>query len=241
MNQVIHKAMTQSKKKQSRPRPLVLCILDGWGHRTETENNAIAMADTPTWDRWTAESNGSLPHALIKTSGIDVGLPDGQMGNSEVGHMNIGAGRIVLQDLGRINKVIENGGLADQATLVQFIGGLKQSSGCCHLMGLVSPGGVHSHQDHMSALAKILCENGIPVRVHAFLDGRDTAPKSAYDYMAKFISSLEGLGNVSIATVSGRFYAMDRDKRWDRVEQTYTALVEGKGKKHANAWAQIYK
>ena len=203
-----------------RPRPVVLCILDGWGCREATDNNAIAQAATPVWDRiWQAH-----PHGRLDASAGEVGLPAGQMGNSEVGHMNIGAGRIVLQDLPRIDKTIAEGRLATLPALQSFIAALKDSGGKAHLMGLLSPGGVHSHQDHMAALANALAEAGIDVRVHAFLDGRDTPPRSALDYLSRFA---EMAPKARFATVSGRFYAMDRDKRWERVAQAYGAIVSG--------------
>jgi 2,3-bisphosphoglycerate-independent phosphoglycerate mutase len=217
--------VTDKAQNAEAPRPVVLCILDGWGHRTERENNAIALADTPTWDRWMADSG--FPHALVETSGGDVGLPAGQMGNSEVGHMNIGAGRVVLQDLPQIDATVKDGSLATRAPLTRFISTLKDSGGTCHLMGLLSPGGVHSHQDHMVALAKAVSEAGVPVRIHAFLDGRDTAPQSARDFAKKLLADIDGFRDVTVATAGGRYYAMDRDNRWDRVEKAYGAIVEG--------------
>ncbi|SDG37693.1 2,3-bisphosphoglycerate-independent phosphoglycerate mutase [Roseospirillum parvum] len=209
-------------------KPVVLCILDGWGHREATEHNAIALADTPTWDRWQAE----LPHALVETSGADVGLPPGQMGNSEVGHMNIGAGRVVMQELGRIETAIAEGRLAEREAMADFIAKLKKSGGTCHLMGLLSPGGVHSHQDHGAALVRLLAEAGVPVAVHAFMDGRDTPPRSGKGFLEKFLGDVGDLlesGKVRLATVSGRYYAMDRDKRWDRVEKAWRAMVLAEG------------
>ncbi|NKB43530.1 MAG: 2,3-bisphosphoglycerate-independent phosphoglycerate mutase [Alphaproteobacteria bacterium] len=217
--------MSDQNKHSGSVKPVVLCILDGWGHREERENNAIALAATPTWDRWM--SNAGRPHALVETSGLDVGLPDGQMGNSEVGHMNIGAGRVVLQDLPQIDAAIAEDTFSTRPALTDFIAALKAGGGACHLMGLVSPGGVHAHQTHIVALAKAVAVAGIPVRIHAFLDGRDTPPQSALDYMAQFIADIDGLNDVEIATVSGRYYAMDRDNRWDRVERAYTVLVDG--------------
>ena len=207
------------------PKPIVLCILDGWGHRLETANNAIAQANTPYWDRWMA----TYPHALVETSGKDVGLPDGQMGNSEVGHMNIGAGRVVMQDLPRIDAAVADHGIAKIPELTQFIAALKRSGGTCHVMGLVSPGGVHSHQKHIAALSQILDQAGIPVRVHAFCDGRDTAPTSAAGFAETLLKDIDGLKDTKVATVGGRYYGMDRDKRWDRVEKAYAALVDAKG------------
>lgn len=205
-----------------RPRPVVLCILDGWGYRAEREDNAIAQADTPVWDRCLTE----YPHSLLETSGLQVGLPHGQMGNSEVGHMNLGAGRVVMQDLPRIDEAVADNSIAENDTLIELIGRLRDSQGVCHLIGLLSPGGVHSHQDHMAALARIIAEAEVPVRVHAFLDGRDTPPQSAKDYVAKFLKDVEG-HDVEIATISGRYYAMDRDSRWDRVSLAYDVMVNG--------------
>jgi 2,3-bisphosphoglycerate-independent phosphoglycerate mutase len=211
------KAMTQPNK---RPKPVVLCILDGWGHRAQHEANAIEQADTPTWHALMRE----CPHALIDASELHVGLPQGQMGNSEVGHMNLGAGRVVMQDLPRIDLAVSKGELATNPLLTDFIAQLKRSGGTCHLMGLLSPGGVHSHQAHLVALAKILSGAGVPVALHAFLDGRDTPPSSAKDYVAEVAAALSGLGNVRFATIGGRYFAMDRDKRWERIELGYNAL-----------------
>jgi len=210
----------------SAPRPALLCILDGWGFRPDhAEDNAIAAARTPNYTRLLAE----CPHALLQTSGNAVGLPKGQMGNSEVGHMNIGAGRIVAQDLPRIDVAIEDGSLARRPVLLELITKAKATKGAVHVMGLMSPGGVHSHQDHIAALAKILSGAGVPVFVHAFLDGRDTPPKSAKGFVAKFLKDIDGLAGVRLATVSGRYYAMDRDKRWDRVEKAYNAIIDASG------------
>ncbi len=211
-------------------KPVVLCILDGWGEREDRENNAVALANTPNWDRMVAR----WPKSTLLACGEDVGLPDGQMGNSEVGHLNLGAGRIVWQDLPRISNAIADGSLADNDALNGFIGELKRSGGDCHLLGLVSPGGVHAHQDHMVALAKIVSGAGVPVKIHAFLDGRDTPPRSAKDFMSKFEADLAGNANISVATVIGRYYAMDRDKRWERVERAYNAIVAGDAPEVAN-------
>jgi 2,3-bisphosphoglycerate-independent phosphoglycerate mutase len=206
-------------------RPVVLCILDGWGHGKASDSNAIALADTPAWDGLLADN----PHSLIDASGGEVGLPDGQMGNSEVGHMNIGAGRVMMQDLPRINATIADGRLAAAPALVSLIDALKTSGGTCHLMGLLSPGGVHSHQAHIVALAEILSKAGIPVAIHAMLDGRDTPPRSAEAFMTTFLADIDGLEGTSVASVSGRYYAMDRDKRWDRSASAYAALVDAEG------------
>ncbi|MBI3446957.1 MAG: 2,3-bisphosphoglycerate-independent phosphoglycerate mutase [Magnetospirillum sp.] len=218
----------------ARPRPVVLCILDGWGWREDRADNAIALADTPNWDRFLAR----YPHALLASSGLQVGLPDGQMGNSEVGHMNLGAGRVVMQELPRIDSAVADGSLAANPELVAMIAALKQSGGACHLMGLLSPGGVHSHQDHLAGLARIVAQAGVPVKVHAFLDGRDTPPSSAMGFMERFLAAVQG-HDVSVATVSGRYYAMDRDKRWDRVSLAWNALVEAKGEAAADALSAI--
>ncbi|MCC7015765.1 MAG: 2,3-bisphosphoglycerate-independent phosphoglycerate mutase [Rhodospirillales bacterium] len=218
-----------------RPRPVVLCVLDGWGERAPAEDNAIALADTPNWDRYMRE----MPHARLEASALEVGLPEGQMGNSEVGHMNLGAGRIVMQELPRIGQAVKTGALARNARLLEFIAALKKSGGVCHLMGLLSPGGVHSHQDHIAALAKIVAGAGVPVAIHAFLDGRDTPPKSALDYLARFETDLAGTNNAAIATVTGRYYAMDRDRRWERVEKAFRALAEGQGERAQSPRAAI--
>jgi 2,3-bisphosphoglycerate-independent phosphoglycerate mutase len=210
-----------------RPDPLVLCILDGWGVRREPADNAIEEARTPVWHQLLAR----WPHAQLQASEHYVGLPDGQMGNSEVGHTNIGAGRLVMQDLPRIDAAIADGKLTETPALRAFVDNLKGSHGTAHLMGLMSPGGVHSHQDQIAALARILAEAGISVAVHAFLDGRDTPPKAAGLYVRKFQRDIADLDHVRIVTVCGRYYAMDRDKRWDRIEKAYRLFVEGIGEK----------
>ncbi len=203
--------------------PTMLVILDGWGWREDTADNAIRQARTPTFDRlWAAG-----PHAFLRTSGEDVGLPEGQMGNSEVGHLNIGAGRVVMQELPRIGRAIRDGTLAANPALRGLIEALRQSGGACHLLGLISPGGVHAHQDHAVALARIVAAEGIPVRIHAFTDGRDTPPRSAAEYMAKFTADLPA--GAAIATVCGRYFALDRDNRWERVARAYAVLARGKG------------
>src|SRR5215468_5243610 len=186
------------------PRPVVLCILDGWGERPSRDHNAIRLADAPAWDGFMR----SCPHALIDASELHVGLPPGQMGNSEVGHMNIGAGRVVMQDLPRIDAAIKAGELSRNPRLHDFIGKLEASAGTCHLMGLMSPGGVHSHQGHIAALAHILDSAGVPVAVHAFLDGRDTPPSSADGFMAAFLADVAGCTGLRVATVGGRYWGM---------------------------------
>ena len=216
-----------------RRRPVMLVILDGWGWRDDPADNAIRQAKTPIFDRlWEAS-----PHSFLRTSGEDVGLPGGQMGNSEVGHLNIGAGRVVMQDLPRIGGAIASGEIAKAPALLSLIQKLKVSRGTCHLIGLVSPGGVHSHQDHAAALASILAGAGIPVLVHALTDGRDTPPQSAAEDIKRLLAALPK--SVSIATVCGRYYAMDRDKRWDRVAKAYAAIVEAEGPRFADAPAVV--
>jgi 2,3-bisphosphoglycerate-independent phosphoglycerate mutase len=218
------------------PRPALLCILDGWGWRPDhASDNAIAQAKTPNYTRLLQE----CPHALLQTSGSAVGLPMGQMGNSEVGHMNIGAGRVVAQDLPRIDVAIEDGSLARRPALLELLDKVKASRGAVHLLGLLSPGGVHSHQDHIAALVKICAAASVPVFVHAFLDGRDTPPRSARGFVEKFSGNIRGLTGVRLATVSGRYYAMDRDKRWDRVEKAYAAMVDADAPRFDDAIAAL--
>jgi 2,3-bisphosphoglycerate-independent phosphoglycerate mutase len=216
-----------------RRRPVMLVILDGFGWREEAADNAVRQAKTPTFSRlWTTG-----PHGFLHTSGHDVGLPDGQMGNSEVGHLNIGAGRVVMQDLPRISGAIAKGEIKSAPALTDLIKKLKASGGTCHLIGLVSPGGVHSHQDHAAALAAILTEAGVPTRLHAITDGRDTPPQSATEYLDRLRAALPK--SVPIATVCGRYYAMDRDKRWERVTKAYNAIVEAQGPHFPDAQAVI--
>ena len=213
-------------------KPVMLLVLDGWGYRDEvTPDNAIENGNTPNW-------HGLLkkyPHCFIETSGLCVGLPDGQMGNSEVGHMNLGAGRVVMQDLPRIDQAIADGSFAKNQVLVSLINKLKSTGKTCHIMGLMSPGGVHSSQKHIVAACKILSDAGVNVEVHAFLDGRDTPPQSAEGFLADFENDIKSLKGVKIATVEGRFYAMDRDKRWDRVELAYDNMVSATGKRYSSA------
>ncbi len=204
-------------------RPVMLVVLDGWGWREDAADNAVLQARTPNFDRLWANS----PHSFLRTSGLDVGLPDGQMGNSEVGHLNIGAGRVVMQELPRITASIEDGSMARMPALMSAIDKLRASSGRCHLIGLVSPGGVHSHQDHAAAMANIINAAGVPVVVHCCTDGRDTPPRSGADDLKKFREQLDPA--VQIGTVIGRYWAMDRDKRWDRVERAYNAIIDAEG------------
>jgi 2,3-bisphosphoglycerate-independent phosphoglycerate mutase len=214
-------------------RPVMLVVLDGWGWREERADNAVRQASTPVFDRlW---STG--PRAFLRTSGLAVGLPEGQMGNSEVGHLNIGAGRVVMQDLPRIADAIASGEIARAPALVDLVGRLKASGGICHLIGLVSPGGVHSHQDHAVALAKILTEAGVPALVHALTDGRDTPPQSAGDDLKRLVAALPP--SVLVATVVGRYYGMDRDRRWERVKKAYDAMVEADAPRFPDPQAAI--
>ncbi|MCZ8115219.1 2,3-bisphosphoglycerate-independent phosphoglycerate mutase [Silanimonas sp.] len=207
----------------SRPKPVLLLILDGWGHRDETADNAIALARVPHWRRLLAE----CPHTLVHTEGKFVGLPDGQMGNSEVGHMNIGAGRIVYQDLTRVDAEIESGDFFRNPELLAACHAARDAGGTLHLMGLLSPGGVHSHEAHLFALIEMAKREGVArVAVHAFLDGRDMPPKSAEPSLRALAGVMAKAGNAHLASVSGRYFAMDRDKRWDRVESAYRAMTE---------------
>ena len=216
------------------PHPVLLCILDGWGWRPDhAEDNAIAAAKTPNYTALLAD----CPHALLATSGRAVGLPDGQMGNSEVGHMNIGSGRVVAQDLPRIDDAITDGSLAKRPALLALE---KKAKGhAVHVMGLLSPGGVHSHQDHIVALVKALAAADLPVFVHCFLDGRDTPPQSAKGFLEKFRKDIDGLAGVRIATLSGRYYSMDRDRRWDRVGKCFAAIVDAEGRRFADVDAAL--
>lgn len=209
--------MTAKKK------PLVLMILDGWGYREESESNAILAANTPVLD----ELWRSAPHTLISGSGLDVGLPDGQMGNSEVGHVNLGAGRVVYQDFTRITKAIDDGEFEHNPALVENIDKAVAKGKAVHLMGLLSPGGVHSHEDHIVAAIKLAAERGATVYLHAFLDGRDTPPRSAQASIEKMEALMQSLNCGRLASIIGRYYAMDRDNRWDRVESAYNLMVSG--------------
>ena len=213
----------------SAPKPVVLCILDGWGLRAEREGNAPLLADTPTYDR----IMGTCPHATLITHGPDVGLPTGQMGNSEVGHTNIGAGRVVAMDLGQIDLAIEDGSFFEEAAIVAFAAAVKDSGGTAHVVGLASPGGVHSHQDHIVAAAKALGDRGLKVVVHAITDGRDVAPTSAAGQLEALARDLPD--GADIVTVSGRYYALDRDNRWERVKRAYDAIILGETGGHVAA------
>ena len=210
----------------SRPKPVALIILDGFALREEQHGNAIAQAHTPNFDRlWS-----TYPHTTLQASGEAVGLPDGQMGNSEVGHLNIGAGRIVYQDLTRINKAIREGDFFTHPVLLEAINHVKKQQSALHLLGLLSDGGVHSHIDHLFALLELAKKEQVErVYVHAFLDGRDVAPDSAPTYLEELQTKMKELGVGKLATIQGRYYAMDRDRRWERTEKAYRALVYGEG------------
>ncbi|MFQ0815177.1 2,3-bisphosphoglycerate-independent phosphoglycerate mutase [Brucella anthropi] len=216
-------------------KPTVLMIMDGWGWREEAHGNAVLQANTPNFDRlWK-----NCPHAFLTTHGPAVGLPEGQIGNSEVGHLNIGAGRIVMQDLPRIDAAVANGGLSRLLAESGLPETLSRTGGVCHILGLVSPGGVHAHMNHIAALAKTLHGLGIQAVIHAITDGRDTQPGQAEAFLSELDDALpEG---VSIVTVSGRYYAMDRDNRWERVRLAYDAIVDGEGKQAASFGDAIAK
>ena len=213
-----------------RKKPVVLMILDGYGLNSSTKGNGVALAKTPVMDKLMAE----YPYVKGYASGLAVGLPDGQMGNSEVGHLNMGAGRIVYQELTRITKSIEDGDFFENTELLGAIENCKKNNSDLHLYGLLSDGGVHSHITHVFALLELAKRNGIKnVYVHCFMDGRDTAPDSGKDFIAKLYDKMEELGVGEIASVTGRYYAMDRDNRWDRVEKAYRALTLGEGNQAA--------
>ena len=213
-----------------RKKPVVLMILDGYGLNSSTKGNGVALAKTPVMDKLMAE----YPYVKGYASGLAVGLPDGQMGNSEVGHLNMGAGRIVYQELTRITKSIEDGDFFENTELLGAIENCKKNNSDLHLYGLLSDGGVHSHITHVFALLELAKRNGIKnVYVHCFMDGRDTAPDSGKDFIAKLYDKMEELGVGEIASVTGRYYAMDRDNRWDRVEKAYRALTLGEGNQDA--------
>ncbi|MFT6914803.1 MAG: 2,3-bisphosphoglycerate-independent phosphoglycerate mutase [Motiliproteus sp.] len=212
--------MSQSKS------PTALIILDGWGISDSSQDNAIHAANTPVWDRLWAQN----PHSMVATSGLAVGLPEGQMGNSEVGHMNIGAGRTVYQNFTRITKSVDDGTLFSNEVLLQAMDAAITEGRAVHLLGLLSPGGVHSHELHIQALCRMAVERGAKeVYVHAFLDGRDTPPRSALASIEALEATLAALGVGAIATLCGRYFAMDRDNRWDRVQRAYDAMTLGQG------------
>lgn len=212
-----------------RPKPVALIILDGYALRETTEGNAIAQANTNNFDRlWE-----TYPHTTLQASGLAVGLPEGQMGNSEVGHLNIGAGRVVYQDLTRVNKSIDEGTFFENEVMIQAMEHTKKNGTALHLYGLLSDGGVHSHIGHLFALLELAKKLQVPtVFVHAFLDGRDVAPTSAKRYIEQLLEKMEQIGVGQLATIQGRYYSMDRDKRWDRVEKAYRAMVYGEGPRY---------
>ncbi|MDH3392784.1 MAG: 2,3-bisphosphoglycerate-independent phosphoglycerate mutase, partial [Desulfobulbaceae bacterium] len=205
-------------------RPLLLAILDGWGVGPLTKTNAVHMADTPNMDRW----QKSCPTTTLVAHNGAVGLPEGQMGNSEVGHLNIGAGRVVYQDYTRINRAIETGEFSTNQVLNDAINQAKETDSALHLLGLVSDGGVHSHLNHLTALIKLAAAKGLDkIYIHAFMDGRDTPPQSGAEHMTTLQKALAEIGVGQVASISGRYYAMDRDNRWERVEQAWRAMVDG--------------
>ncbi len=217
-------------------KPLLLMILDGWGHRDDIEGNAIAQANLPNF-RYLEET---YPHTLLQASGEAVGLPDGQMGNSEVGHLNMGAGRVVYQELTRINKAIRTGTFFENAVLIEAMNNAHLHKKAFHLLGLLSDGGVHSHISHLFALLEMAKEQGLnEVYIHVILDGRDVLPQSAKLYITQLEQKIRDLGIGKIASVSGRYYVMDRDRRWDRLEKGYLAVALGEGKFAASALAAL--
>ncbi len=217
------------------PKPVVLCILDGWGARSDAEANAPVLAHTPNFDRIMQQ----CPNTQLITHGRDVGLPTGQMGNSEVGHTNIGAGRVVAMDLGQIDLAIEDGSYANNTALMDYIGSLKNTGGRAHVMSLISDGGVHGHIAHLIATLRILTDAGVPVVLHAITDGRDVAPSSAADFLDRLIGDLPN--GVQIGTVTGRYFAMDRDNRWERVATAYDAIAHGVSEVRADTVEEAIK
>lgn len=207
-------------------KPVLLVVLDGWGYSEDPNSNAIAHAKKPVWDRlWS-----TYPHTLINGSGSSVGLPADQMGNSEVGHLNLGAGRVVYQEYTRVSRAIKTGSFFNNQTLVDAVELVKAKDKALHILGLLSPGGVHSHEEHIHAMVELAVKRGAKkVYVHAFLDGRDTAPKSAADSLKKMDAKCEELGGGRIASIIGRYFAMDRDHRWPRIQKAYDLITEGKG------------
>ena len=211
-------------------RPLALIILDGWGYSEDPKSNAIYAANTPVWDHLWQD----YPHTLIRASGAEVGLPGNQMGNSEVGHVNIGAGRVVYQELTRISRAIRTGSFFSNHTLTNAVDLALENDKAVHILGLLSPGGVHSHEDHIHAMVELAIQRGVKkVYVHAFLDGRDTPPKSAQASIDAMEAKFKQLGGGQIASLIGRFYALDRDQRWNRVAKAYQLITEGEGEYQA--------
>ncbi len=205
-----------------RHKPLALIILDGWGYSEQTDGNAIAAANTPNWDKMWQDN----PHTVIRASGAEVGLPGDQMGNSEVGHLNIGAGRVVYQEFTRVSRAIKTGSFFKNSTLTDAVDLAKESDKAIHILGLLSPGGVHSHEEHIHAMIQLAIDRGVKrVFLHAFLDGRDTPPKSAKESIQKVEELFKTLGNGRIASIIGRYYAMDRDHRWPRIQEAYDLIT----------------
>ena len=216
-----------------RKRPVVLLVLDGWGYRKEREGNAIALGNTPTWDAlWSSPSR-----TLLDASGLPVGLPEGQMGNSEVGHLNLGAGRCVPQDIVRISQSISDGSFFENEAFRGVCDAVRKSGGTLHLMGLIGNGGVHALDKHLFALIELGERCGVPVAIHALLDGRDTLPRSAHGFMRELLD--EARGRATIASIGGRYFGMDRDKRWPRTEKWYRAAVHGSGPRATDPLAAI--
>ena len=219
-------------------KPYALIIMDGYGVNERHEGNAIYAANTPNMDKYMAE----CPNTIIHASGMDVGLPDGQMGNSEVGHTNIGAGRIVYQELTRITKSIEDGDFFENEALKGAVENCNKNNSALHFMGLLSDGGVHSHINHLYGLLEMAKKNGLDkVFVHCFMDGRDVSPTSGADFAEALVAKMRAVGTGKIATVRGRYYAMDRDNRWERVSEAYRAMVHGEGNKDTSAVNAIKK
>lgn len=208
----------------AKPRPLVLTILDGWGYREDPTDNAIVAARTPNWDRLWAD----FPHTTIRGSGAEVGLPAGQMGNSEVGHLNLGAGRVVYQEYTRVSRAIETGSFFENHTLVDPVKEAAANGRAVHIVGLLSPGGVHSHEDHIHAMLRLAVSHGARVYLHAFTDGRDTAPKSALESIERLEGVIDEAGGGRVASLTGRYYSMDRDHRWPRIQAAYEVMVDGR-------------
>ncbi len=206
-------------------RPVVLAILDGWGIAPASATNAVSVANTPNMDRWATE----YPSTTLTAHNGLVGLPEGQMGNSEVGHLNIGSGRIVYQDYTRINRAVEQGEFAENLVFTKVMDQVKASGGRIHFCGLLSDGGVHSHLSHLTALLEMAADRQLDAKIHCFMDGRDTAPSSGTGYMKELLAAIERIGCGQVATVSGRYWAMDRDTRWERVEKGWQAMIDGQG------------
>lgn len=204
-------------------KPVLLCILDGWGEMNKGDFDAIHQANTPNYDKIIS----SYPNSRLETFGLSVGLPKGQMGNSEVGHMNIGGGRVVLQNLPKIDKQIESQQIDSNPAIIKTLEKLKESNGALHLMGLCSNGGVHAHMNHIIYLAKFFAKNEVKVHIHAFSDGRDTAPQTGEGFIKELEDEIAEFDNIEISSISGRYFAMDRDKRWERVEKAYKAIAFG--------------